>query len=430
MPRFLLASWGMESHLDTFLAVGKELRQQGHEVAIYTDSSHRSDVESIGARLIPFQDLNQEAATGIINKVVANRRRPWKLWSWWRQFLIGTIPAQLNDLRRAIHTYAPDVIVSDMALWGPMVVLKETTSIPVAILSHIGFCIQPGEVYGPVAGRAMPPRHTAIQRLRARIITALTGSAARDARKWVNQIRHAEGLPPVSIRMTELCAQMDLCLIPASRQFDYNRDDLPASVRYVGPCLFPSMPPPQLGSSGVRTVIVDEGSLYTKDAVMVQSARQLTGYRTRILAGMHRDPKDLEVGPGSEEAKVKPWQPLQYALDGVHAVVTNGNTESVMAALMRGLPMVVVPSIMDQHEVALRIAECGAGIVLPEGQCTPQTLQAAVARLFAEPSFRDSAEQMGSELRGMNGPKLAALHLEQLAGSPSVKEFYSFAIAR
>ncbi|MEO8659553.1 MAG: nucleotide disphospho-sugar-binding domain-containing protein [Bryobacteraceae bacterium] len=430
MPRFLLATWGFESHLDTFLAVGKELRLQGHEVAIYTDPSHRSDVESIGARLLPFHDLSQEAATEIIDKVIANRGRPWKLWSWWRQFLIGTIPAQLSDLRRAINTYAPDVLVSDMAMWGPMVVLQETTSIPVAILSHIGFSLQPGKVFGPVAGRAMPPRRTGIQRLRARLVTALSGAAARDARKVVNQIRQAEGLAPVSIRMTELCSKMDLCLIPTSRRFDYNRDDLPASVRYVGPCLFPAMPPPLVGSSGPRTIVVDEGTLYTKDAVMAQCARQLTGYRIRILAGMHRDPSELEIGAASEDAKVKPWQPVQYALDGVNAVVTNGNTESVMAALMRGLPVVVVPSIMDQHEMALRVVECGAGISLPEKQCTPQALQIAVARLFAEPSFRENAERMGKELRGMDGPKLAALHLQHLAGSHVHKESLSFAVSR
>jgi hypothetical protein len=126
-----------------------------------------------------------------------------------------------------------------MAMWAPLTVLHETSQTPIAVLSHIGFCIQPGDVFGPVSGRAMPPRRRPLQRLAARVVTALSASAARDARKSVNQIRAASGLEPVSIRMTEFCARMDLYLIPTSQMFDYNRSDLPESVRYVGPCLFP-----------------------------------------------------------------------------------------------------------------------------------------------------------------------------------------------
>jgi MGT family glycosyltransferase len=417
MSRFLLASWGFESHLDTFLALGKELRQQGHKVAIYTDRSHQPSVEAIGATLLPFQSLNQAQAEEIIAHVIANRNQPWKLWNWWRQFLIDTIPAQLGDLRRAWNTFSPDVLVCDMAMWGPLTVLHETLNTPIAVLSHIGFCIQPGDIFGPVPGRAMPPRRRPLQRLAARVVAALSASAAHDARRSVNQIRRTRGLAPVSIRMTEFCARMDLYLIPTSQTFDYNRADLPDSVRYVGPCLFPPPSGQYIGSVGPRAVVVDEGTLYTKDAVMVRAAQVLTGYRTTILAGKHRDPRDLEPAVSSDSVSVRAWRPLHQALGDASIVITNGNTESVMAALLRGLPMVVVPAIMDQHEVALRVAESGAGINLPERQCTAGALKAAVARLFAEPSFRENAERLGKELRAMNGPQLAVQQLEQLAAS-------------
>ncbi|MEO8657311.1 MAG: nucleotide disphospho-sugar-binding domain-containing protein, partial [Bryobacteraceae bacterium] len=179
-------------------------------------------------------------------------------------------------------------------------------------------------------------------------------------------------------------------------------------------------PPPSeqyIGNVGPRTIVVDEGTLYTKDPVMVRAAQSLTGYQTTILAGKHRDPRDLESAASSESVKVRAWQPLHHSLGDASIVITNGNTESVMAALLRRLPMVVVPAIMDQHEIALRVADSGAGINLPEKQCTAGALRAAVARLFAEPSFRENADRLGRELRAMNGPRVAVRHLEQLAGS-------------
>jgi len=156
---------------------------------------------------------------------------------------------------------------------------------------------------------------------------------------------------------------------------------------------------------------------------MVRAAQVLTGYRTTILAGKHRDPRDLDSAASSDSVKIRAWQPLHQALGDASVVISNGNTESVMAALLHGLPVLVVPSIADQYEVALRIAESGAGINLPEKRCTAAALKAAVARLFAEPSFRENSERLGKELRAMNGPRLAVQQLEQLAvsraGAPS-----------
>jgi UDP:flavonoid glycosyltransferase YjiC (YdhE family) len=122
--------------------------------------------------------------------------------------------------------------------------------------------------------------------------------------------------------------------------------------------------------------------LYTKDPVMVRVAQALTGYRTTILAGKHRDPRNLESAASSDGVKVRAWQPLHQALCDASIVVTNGNTESVMAVLLRGLPIVVVPAIMDQHEIALRVAESGAGINLPEKQCTAGGRAAVFGTVF------------------------------------------------
>jgi len=97
-------------------------------------------------------------------------------------------------------------------------------------------------------------------------------------------------------------------------------------------------------------------------------------------------------------------------------LVTNGNSESVLAALQAGLPAVVLPSIWDQAEMAWRVAETGAGLRISPWRATPARLRRAVLRVLDEPSFRDNAVKMGAALARCGGPAGAAGLIDDLVG--------------
>lgn len=414
MSSFLFAAWGFNTHVDPFLAVARAVREAGHEVYFYTDAEHRPSVESIGCRLLPFRALSQSRAEELIGQVIHDRRRPWRLWQYWRQFLIDTIPAQVEDLRHCLADARPDVLVADIALWGSLAVLREAERIPVAALSHVALCLEPGGTSGPVPGGAMPPRRTPIQRFRARVREALASPAAHDARRRVNAVRARYDLPPLELRMTQMVGTMDLYLIPASPSFDYNRTDLPSNVRYIGPCLYPSPAPfSPIRTAGPR-VVVDEGALFAKEQRMVRAAIEGLGshHDVTVIMGKGR-PSLLESS--SRRVTVRAYRPVQEALGEANLLVTNGNSDSVMAALAQGIPLVVVPSIMDQLEIGLRVQECGAGVLLPESSCSPSALAAAVTRVLGDPAYRAAAARQGAELRALSGAGLAVRYLEELA---------------
>ena len=419
MGQFLLACWSFETHSDVFLAVGSALRKQGHDVAFYTAPRDRERVEAIGARLFPFNRLSQEQADYLVDGVLYYRKRPWMLWQWWRRFLLQTIPAQVQDLTDILTKYRADAIVADTALWSLPVVVRETTNIPVAMLSHVGLCLEPGDA-GPVHGRAMPPRRTAFQRLLANAIQSLSAYASRDARRTASRIRAAYGLPPVTGRVTALLSKMELYLIPTCPSFDYSRSDLPPSVKYIGPCLWPESSKdssrPELRDASPR-VVVEEGSLYAQDPILLRAAMSgLAGSRAKVTVygGKGRDLASLGAGELAPNITIRPWQPLVNVVAGADLVLTNGNTDSTMAALSRGIPIIVVPSILDQAEVAMRVSVSGAGITIKEGHCTPAKLRAGVDRLLAEPSYRREAARLAVELNALDGPRLAVRFLEEL----------------
>jgi UDP:flavonoid glycosyltransferase YjiC (YdhE family) len=79
----------------------------------------------------------------------------------------------------------------------------------------------------------------------------------------------------------------------------------------------------------------------------------------------------------------------------------------VAKALVRGLPLVVVPGPGDQRENAARVERLGAGVHLPARRLTPRTLRAAVQRVLADPSYAAAARRLAATADGL-GPDHAA----------------------
>ena len=88
----------------------------------------------------------------------------------------------------------------------------------------------------------------------------------------------------------------------------------------------------------------------------------------------------------------------------------------MLAALLEGVPLIVIPTEWDKPDIAQRVVDAGVGLTLAPQRCTPKNLRAAVERVLGDPSFRRNAERLGKILAKCGGPGRAAELLEELAG--------------
>jgi UDP:flavonoid glycosyltransferase YjiC (YdhE family) len=96
--------------------------------------------------------------------------------------------------------------------------------------------------------------------------------------------------------------------------------------------------------------------------------------------------------------------------------VTNGGWGGVLASLAAGVPLVVAPGrAADKPEIAARIARSGAGLNLRKRRPQPRAVAGAVREALANPSYRERARQIASELDQLGGVNSAADLLERLA---------------
>jgi MGT family glycosyltransferase len=423
MSRFVFASWPFAGDLYPHIAVAQALRARGHTVAFYTGRDARDLLAAEGYEHFPFDaGLDGLLASKILtpNGMSISAARAWRFASDLRAVLVESMPFQISDLDGVCRSWKPDAIVCDASILAPMVILREARQVPVALLSTHPFCFLPGpDLPTPgVGGRRGRAWH---RRLGARARTMAANLLLARTRRAINQLRRRHGLQALTRPVVTSMARLPLYLVPSCREFDYNRDDVPASVHYVGPCLWY---PTQKDSSCVEALSADrpwvhvtEGTLHWQEPELLKAAvRGLADLAVDVVITTgERDPDSLGLGRVPPNIHVWRWASHSSLVRRCAAVVTTGGAGTIMAALSAGVPLVVVPTNWDKPENARRVADAGAGVRLSSYRCSPSRLRAAVTDVITNPAYRQNAQRLAACLGRAGGPETAAELLEQLA---------------
>ena len=429
MSRFLITCWPFTGHLYPQISVAHALRERGHEAAVYSHESTRAVVEGEGFRLFPFVHVDErryERIHALEAEVPATQPGSKTLsvaMKAYRDVLAGSMTEQVADLQPILSSWRPDVLVTDPAMWGPILVIWEKTGVPVALLTQMVGSMIPGPD-APPWGPGLPPPRTFATRLLARVAQAGVDLVAHNMRRQVNRIRAGYGLGPMGCSVNAYTGRLPLYMIPSVPALDYNRRDQPPNVHYVGPCVW-TRSGGDAEPKWVRELSTDlpwvhatEGTAQYQEPFLLRAAAKGLANRPMeviLTTGQNRDPESLGLYPLAGNVRVARWLSHQDFLPRCAALVTTGGAATVLASLQAGVPLVVVPTFWDKSDNAQRVVEAGAGLRLSPRQCTPEKLRAAVTRLLEEPRFRENARRIARQFAQVRGPARAAELLECLA---------------
>lgn len=437
MASFLFTVWPFAGHLHPAIAIAHALRARGHDVAFYTGAAVGPVLQGEGFKFFPFKKVDEERLTVLAS---SDFSASWSLWrklrnakeaqTRAREWLLGTIPPQLADLEPVLADWRPDVVICDLSFWSPILVLRESRQMPVAVLSVVAACILPGPD-APNWGKGEPRPRNGLMRLRSRAQRTFFKWLSAGFRKDVNALRRRYDLPALRNSVTEFAGQMPLYLVPSTPEYDYSRQDLPPSVHYVGPCLWdkPNHSPIPEWLAQVRPdqplIYVTEATIGTTDPFLLKAAalglRDLP-VQVIMTTGKQRDPHDLGFEVTAPNIRVESYVPQSDLLPRTAVMITLGGSGGVLAALKAGVPLVIVPTEWDRPENAQRVVEAGAGVRIDPKQFTPERLRSAVQRVLNEPSFRKNAQRLASDFARYGGPTRAARLLEDLSSNSTHKD--------
>jgi len=415
MARFLFTTWEGGGHVQPMLLVARDLAARGHDVLILSDPCNASDASALDVPFrawttAPFQtgktrdddrlkDHEADNPLAVIQRLLD-------------RVMAGPALAYANDTLAAIDTFAPDAIVSQELLLGPMAA-AEARGLPLALLTANIWPLPtiPG---APPFGAGMLPAANDEERAMHAMVSQMSRSFFQAGLPDLNAARGALGLPP----LTDLFEQLDFAraiLLATSRVFDFSPAPVPAPFVYVGPYLAdPAWVEPFRPSvDDAPLVLASFSSLYQAQEPMLRAVIAALGQlpvRGVVTTGPAIDPGLFEAPANVVVVRSAPHGEV---LTRAAVSITHAGHGSVVRPLMEGVPLLCLPMGRDQNDNAARVTYRGAGLTLP-ADSSVEAIVVAVRRLLDEPEFKTAAQALGAAIRADEGARDAAEVLERL----------------
>lgn len=398
------------------LGVVTRMVHRGHRITVLAEETMRDAVINTGAEYRAWAPLPAAADSEPAHLAYRDweTNNPLLLAKGMADhLLVGPAAAQARDLVEEITSERPARVVTSFTAFGAMAA-AESEDVPFDVLIPNIYPVPVPD--RPPMGTGLKPARTGVGRLRDRVVGAIsTRVMGHFVLPRLNAVRADLGLPVVRTPWDQLHAARRQ-LILSSRSFDLP-GRFPEVVRHVGPILDD---PVWTGAGGWTApsgdeplVLVALSSTFQGQTACVQNVVDALGdlpVRGLVTTGLGLDPAEVR---SSQHVKVVRAAPHQAVLPEAALVITHGGHGTVMKALVRGVPLVIMPHGRDQPDNAVRVATRGAGLTVPR-TASAARIGAAVREILGSPSYAQAAGRLGASIRDGVGDSDVVTELESV----------------
>lgn len=379
-------------HTNPMLPVAAELVGRGNVVRFYSFDMFEKKIRDTGAGFVScdsfLPELTQREEAGLKN-VSATEMTIQDI----------RVTLRMNEfLEKEFQTFRPDAVYTDsVCFWGklnawkhrvPMVVSTSTFAFNQMSSRYIKN--SPGEVADLMFGMLRISRE--LKKLKVH------GFHVKSALSLVQSDNQTDSV------------------VYTSRRFQPCAESFSAHYAFVGPSVFSKALPEKekerpLIYISLGTVINERPDFYRKcmDALKHMDADVL------ISCGNAINREALGVLP--DNVRVYPYVDQPDVLARADVFLTHCGMNSVSESLYMATPMVLYPQTGEQHAVARRVREIGAGMLL--GDDSSEGIRAAVEEILSDRKYTKAAAECSADFRACPGAAGAAEFIENVASGSS-----------
>ncbi|MBM7769823.1 dTDP-L-oleandrosyltransferase [Actinokineospora baliensis] len=376
-------------HVIPSLGVVEELVRRGHEVTYVTAAGPVAKVEATGATVLPYE--SRLPGIDLSNYNTADETAA----------LTGIYLTESEAILKAVDEHykgAPDVICYDLTVYHAARVLGRQWDVPIAqclpvFASNQHFSLL--EKMVEKMGRAElthPELQSFFRRLTA--LLAERGQADADLEDFIGR--------------TE-----DLNLVYFPRSFQFAGDTFDDRFVFVGPGLAADPTRWTPPDNGKPLLFVSLGTCVNRRAGFFKAC--VDAFRDQpwhVVMAVHEGVDRAELGPIPANVEVHGWLPNLDVLAHTSVFLSHAGLGSVMGALSRDVPLVVVPSSPEDWVNARRVAELGLGRVIRDETPPPSRIRAAVLDVDRDKLTRERVGRMRADIEASGGGVAGADALE------------------
>lgn len=377
------------------IAIGKALRERGHEVTLQTWRRWQANVEAEGLTFAAAPEYTVFPSGGPGGEPL--------------DFYEAVVHAT-EDTLPLVRELRPDAVVADILTLAPALA-AELNCVPRATL--IPHVFPENEEDAPIYSLGARLPRTAVGRAMWLRVQRPIRHGVERGRVELNETRKRLGLGPLEYGHGG--TSHELALVATFPQLEYPRA-WPEWAHVVGPLMWePETDDVELPPGDDPLVLIAPSTAQDPDHRLLHAAlRGLTGAPVRVLATWNRrlPSRPLEV---PDNARVVEWVSYARTMPKCDVVVCHAGHGTLARALASGCAVVACPHIGDMNENAARLDWAGAGVRLPWRFVSPRPLRLAVERALSEPSIRERAGNLAAWATANAPGDTAATLVEQLA---------------
>jgi UDP:flavonoid glycosyltransferase YjiC (YdhE family) len=360
------------AHVGRPIALSRVLRSLGHEVCIC--AAPAADRWLAGEQVVRKRIESISPATFL---AALDRGVP--------AYDEVTLKRYVEDDRRAITAWRPDVIVGDFRL--SLYISARTTETPYGAIANAYWSRRywTGVDAPPIAALRWLPRTVADKVFRFAYPAAFAAHALpfhRTCRLF--------GIPPPGLDIRDIYTASDVTGFADVDGF-YEPNAEAHSMTFIGPLAWEPM------SADVIPPLAADGPVVF---ISVGSSGN-TGLWERLLDAIERLPVQCVVATGSRGTSRRPrncfyqsaFVPYARASAIAALVVCNGGAPSTYAALKEGTPVVAIPANLDQMLNMRVVRRHAAGLNLVPGPVDAQSIVAVIESAMTDPALLDAARR-------------------------------------
>lgn len=403
--KFLFTSAPLSGHLDWggYLRTAAYLSGCGHDVLWVSEEPVRAAVEAAGVRFRAVDAIGWRwPAAQLPADLKPGERAAARLQ---RALLVmlseNAIVRAVDNLLAVADEFGPDALIGEPTV-GAAALAAEVLNVPYAV------CGYPATRHDPeTLGEA---ERAVYQDAAARLKDLIARLDVR-GRNWPSEFSPWPQSP-------------DLHVVYWTREWYADESEALPQTHFVGgvvspprgdaPGWFARLPP------GMPLALVTLGSLFTDDPdffLLAAHACTRAGVFPVIAMGRSERAPNLKqaIAPRLPRCIAVAWADYDHLFPRLSVAVHHGGMGTTHAAVVHGVPQVIVPHAGDQSLQALRAEASGVGLMIRPKEATLDALQHAVETVARDPGFRIRARSLTAEFAAMGGMTAAARHIQRLA---------------
>jgi MGT family glycosyltransferase len=417
MTHFGIICPGSTGPLNTMLPLGQELQRRGHRVTLFGIPDTQRKTLAAG---VEFQAVGEEEfPTGAMAESFTQLGKLTGLAAlrYTIELLKQGAAVTLRDAPALLKAAGVEaLLVNQGAVEGGTI--ADIVNIPfVTVCSAVVLNRDP----------SVPPFNTHWNyspawwaRLRNQMGYMLLNTVAKPIRDVIAEYRREWKLPPHTQPNDVYSKLAQLSQAPA--EFEFPRQQLPASFHFTGPYHSSAsrepVPFPFEKLTGKPLIYASMGTLQNRLIRVFQDiATACVGLDAQLVIslGGSAKPESLPELPGNPI--VVEYAPQLEILKQATLMITHAGMNTTMECLMNGVPMVAIPVTNDQPGVAARIAWTGAGEAIPLSKLSVKRLEKAVKQVLTEDSYKTNAVRLQEAIKLAGRVSLAADIIEQVVST-------------